>query len=129
MVVRKRHEVRAQTNKEFAEFLLAQGNYLGWSVSGCFYSALHQIDSWLDDCWGYHPTGHKTRETFINRQSNIPQHVLDAYYRLKKDSEKARYDCWDPSPLAVRTNHLPALEEVEQFVQSQLQPVSPSTVT
>ncbi len=120
------HRLQAVHNRQVSEALLSTG-YCDWAVTACFYSALHQVDAVLASsrvvAIAYHPTKHEVRETTISRLTIFPQHVYDAYMKLKHGSEEARYRCLRPKEKQVRNVYLPLLDQIDQFVEQQLGPL------
>lgn len=117
----QRHLDQAVANREHAERLLAlfpnDRAALQWAVTAAFYSALHCLSAHLEQR-SVRVHSHAGRDAALAGPRNgVPATVYDAYLKLKRRSEGARYLLWQFTAQDVRATVMDTLlVEVTTFV-------------
>jgi len=109
------HVSQAKHNESLAEFLLDKP-YFDWSITACFYSAIHYVEARLfiefvesdkkhsetsipvDDKGEWLVTPHRWRERLI--QNHFSKSVWKSFRNIKEASELARYLSYFPNKQA-----------------------------
>jgi len=109
------HRLQAEQNERLSRGLvLLSPQCMDWSVTACFYAALHLVDSYLAR-QGIHPHTHMERERWI--QQRLPR-ILRNYLLLKRYSLRARYEGVQMTPA---TAFQPAF--VENLITTELETI------
>lgn len=95
MPAANRHFEQARANRAHAEYLVRHhandANALQWAVTAAFYSALHCLQGHLAEL-RIIPRSHVERDYYLaDPRYGVPDHVYQAYSRLKQRSVGARY--------------------------------------
>lgn len=118
------HLNKAKHNEDFfRSFDLDNTPFLDWVVSGIFYTALHYIDSYLAQK-NKHPNTHKDRNDDIRYDPHLPQ-IFRPYRQLKDDSEGARYRMQKFTPDEIRSQILPQLDSIKNFLRQFIGQIPP----
>lgn len=115
----QQHSDQAQHNRDLAESWCSDDDCLDWAMTATFYSALHSIQSMFAHQCNSVPKSHADRDEWLTR-TKAPENIFDAYQALKTRSEWARYECWAPTEAEMKTDWLPQLDVVDQYVQSKI---------
>ena len=111
----KAHLEKAQHNEAFVKtFDLDATPFIGWAITGMFYSALHYMEAYFAKL-GSHSPDHRTRDSNIRRDGNL-RNLFFAYSDLKNFSVNARYTNKQFTALDVRGTLQPHLDLVRKTI-------------
>ncbi len=121
MPTRAEHLDQARANRAHAERLLGESPTdpiaVQWAVTAAFYCAVHCLQAYLVGR-GVRPRSHLQRDAYLaDQRYGIPNHVYNAYKKLKRRSEGARYLLWRFTAADVRDDVLDRyLARITSFV-------------
>jgi len=85
------HCTKINHNRDFVTFLkTSPSSFNDWVITGMFYTALHQIERYLDEKVGHHCNTHSQRHDWMFRTADLNRIWYD-YQDLYNMSMDARY--------------------------------------
>jgi hypothetical protein len=117
MSTSEQHHAKIIHNRAFTAHLETQSSFHDWVIIGLFYTAVHQIERYLDG-QGIHCHSHAQRNGCISQFHDL-RSIWPDYQDLLNMSRDARYNTipWTPDHVAEAKEYL---ENIENTIESLL---------